>query len=123
MGENLSRVKCKFLQKSVFRWCQFNFFASNSYPSLSKVNLEVTAGKGGLSGYSGSCFSAAKHCPDPSYQFTRTKRLGDIVVSSKVKALHLVTFIASGTEHDNRDLRPLTKPAAEPVPAPTTTYE
>ena len=51
MGKNLPSIKYQFLQKLVFRSCQYDFSAANSHPSRCEVNLEVTGGKGRLGGY------------------------------------------------------------------------
>lgn len=44
--KHLTRAKCQFCQQAVFCRCQLYFTASNRYPSLSKVNLEVTTPEG-----------------------------------------------------------------------------
>ena len=43
---------------------------------------------------------------DPGKQFGSAERFGYVIISTKVKSLHLFAFRTSGGDHDDGDTRP-----------------
>src|SRR5580700_7971759 len=54
-----------------------------------------------------SSFGTSEDSLHPRQQLTNRKRLGDVVVRTQFESDHLVYFLSAGSQHDDRNRRPL----------------
>src|SRR5690606_42058205 len=90
-------------QKTILGWCEINFRTVHRYPMRRPVDAERPDGKriGLLRATRTHTTNDGSHAKD---QLLRAERLREVVVCTECKAPNAITFLASCSEHQYRDV-------------------